>query len=352
MKESSLYYNCPYKFNYGTCKRFANRNRTAPGQLCFHANRSRICISGYGAHLAVHPAGAAVFHEADEILGFPLSLQMWDQSDKYLKDNTIAQPAIVATTIAAHAVFQAEHPELKHVTPAFYIGHSLGELTALYLSGVLSGKDTLMIARERGRLMQQVTTATPGSMTVIGMKKNKPGVDTMYTQANEINTICNEEKVFVAAYNHPDQITISGLIDNIEAATKRLKKAGFRTHLLKNVPPGHTRYMEPVKQDLAAFIHANGIIFHDPHTPVIMCATGKDVDTGKEAELLFLQQLVMPVRFEQGINYARSHGIEKFIEFGPTKILASFIPQINPQSKSYTVYDMESAQIIHLSLVA
>lgn len=302
---------------------------------------------GMGAKLAEHPAAAAVFREADEILGFPLSEQMFDPSGNALKDNAIAQPAIIAATIAANEIFLSEHPEIINVIPSFYIGHSLGELTALYFSGVLSGRDALIIAHERGKLMQQATEQTPGGMITIRTEKNLE-----YVKENDIlavDTICRGTGVYLATYNSPAHVTISGLANNIEEAARLLVKTKFQFMPLRNVPPSHTPYMQPVIQELMDFIERKGIIFHDPNAPVLLNYTGKEEYRGEGIKRGFLAQLVNPVRFEQGITFARSHGHGIFVEFGPKSILSGFIPYIfGKYSQAYfsthPIVDIESAK--------
>ena len=290
-------------------------------------------FNGMAADLVQHPVGAAVFREVDGILGFGLTESMCDPAGEALRDNAMAQPAIVATTIAAKEVYQAEHPDMADIIPSFYIGHSLGELTALYFAGVLSAHDVLIIARERGKLMQQVAEKTPGGMVTVITNKNRDEVKE--SDLLTIVDICDQTGVYLAAYNSSSQYTISGLTANIEEAIKLLRKHnGFMLFPLQNVPPSHTIYMKPAMKGLKQFIEDQGIVFRDPHSPVIMNATGKSASWGADIKSGFIGQLVQPVRFDQGIQFARSYGVFSFMEFGPKELLAKLIPQIFPKMYS------------------
>ncbi len=310
-------------------------------------------FAGMGVKLAEHPAGASVFREADEMLGFSLSERMFDPSGEALKDNAVAQPAIVAATIAANEVFLAEYPEMANVIPQFYIGHSLGELTALYFAGVLRGQDALVIAYERGRLMQQVAEQTPGGMVAIITERDLDKVreNDMLT----IDDICKQTGVYLATYNTPAQVSISGLAENIAEATRLLKETKFKIIPLRNVPPSHTPYMRPAMEGLIKFINESGIVFRDPNAPVLLNLTGKEEDRGEAIKKGFVAQLVNPIRFEQGITFARSHGVGTFMEIGAKSILSGFIPYIyGKYSQQYfstiPVHDVESAKASSLPL--
>ena len=300
-------------------------------------------FNGMAADLVQHPVGAAVFREVDEILEFGLTELMCDPAGEALKDNAVAQPAIVATTIAAREVYLAEHPDMTDIIPSFYIGHSLGELTALYFAGVLTAHDVLVIARERGKLMQQVNEQTPGGIVTVITKKEKDMIT--------VDEICNETGVCLATYNTPIQVSISGLADNIQEAIILVKKAGFGFFPLNNVPPSHTQLMQPAMVGLRDFIDRSRIVFRNANAPVITNLTGKSADRGTALQAASIEQVVNPVRFEQGISYARAHGLVNFVEFGPRTILAKFIPQIFPINKhgeeyfsALSIHDVKSAK--------
>jgi len=306
-------------------------------------------FAGMGMKLAEHPAAAAVFREADEILGFPLSERMLDPSGEALKDNAIVQPAIVAATIAANELFLAEHPEMANVIPQFYIGHSLGELTALYFAGVLRGQDALIIAHERGKLMQLAAEQTPGGMITIRTEKDLDKV--RESDMLTVDNICKQTGVYLATYNSSAQVSISGLADNIAEAARLLKETKFQILPLKNVPPSHTPYMRPAMEKLMKFLNQSGIVFRDPNSPVLLNLTGKEEDQGEVIKRALVAQLVNPVRFEQGINFGRSQGVGTYMEFGAKSILSGFIPYIyGKHAQEYfstiPVYDLESAKAV------
>lgn len=112
--------------------------------------------------------------------------------------------------------------------------------------------------------------------------------------------------------------------------------------------------MKPAMEGLIKFINDSGIVFRDPNAPVLLNLTGKEEDQGEAIKRAFVAQLVNPVRFEQGITFARSHGVGTFMEIGPKSILSAFIPYIYGKRageyfSTISIYDVESAKGAQLS---
>ena len=155
---------------------------------------------GMGKALAQQYAIAArVFAEADEALGFALSTLCFAGPEDALRLTTNAQPAILATSIAALRVLEQE----TAVRPAYVAGHSLGEYTALVAAGALTLVDAVRVVRERGRLMQEAVPVGIGAMAAL-----------FGLSAEEVAQVCAEaaqgEVVSPANLNGGGQVVVAG----------------------------------------------------------------------------------------------------------------------------------------------
>src|SRR5262245_47374169 len=121
--------------------------------------------AGMGKALAEKfPASRRAFEEADDALSMSLSKLCFDGPEVDLKATVSAQPAILATSIAALRALQSERPDLQ---PEVVAGHSLGEITALVAAGAIAFADALRVVRERGRLMQAAVPIGEGAMAAV-----------------------------------------------------------------------------------------------------------------------------------------------------------------------------------------
>src|SRR5208282_4705812 len=164
---------------------------------------------GMGAELAQNfPAAKAAFAEANDALGFDLAKLCFEGPDDQLRLTMNTQPAIVATSIAALRVYDAEVGKLAAVAA----GHSLGEYSALVAAGALAYADALRAVRERGRLMQEACPAGQGSMAaLIGLESKV--VDEICAEASS-----GGQFAVPANLNAPGQIVIAGHADAVRRA--------------------------------------------------------------------------------------------------------------------------------------
>ncbi|ACR79679.1 MULTISPECIES: ACP S-malonyltransferase [Kosmotoga] len=272
-----------------------------------------------------------ILEQANDILGFDILKLMFEGPQDQLTLTENAQPAILAHSFAIAQVLE-EMGVKCNITAGF----SLGEITALTVSGVLSYEDALKLAHLRGKAMQSQVPEGVGSMAaVIGVDSKK---------AEEIcNEISPEGDLVVANYNCPGQVTISGLKELVEKAVERFKNEGARKVVpLRVSAPFHTKFLKPVGDTLLDFL--NTINVSVPKIPVISNVTTEPYpdDTKKIKELVALQAY-SPVKWEQSINTMLGMGVEKFIEIGPGKTLTGFMRRINRNSfaKSTDGTDLE-----------
>ncbi|HEY1908096.1 MAG TPA: ACP S-malonyltransferase [Myxococcaceae bacterium] len=292
---------------------------------------------GMGKALAeAFPEARAVFQSADDALGEPLSRLCFEgpESELVLTRNT--QPAILTTSIAAHAVWSA-----RGGTAAFVAGHSLGEYSALVAAGALSLGDAVRAVRARGTFMQEAVPAGTGAMAAV------LGLD-----AEVVTRVCAEvagsEVVSPANYNSPEQTVIAGHATAVERASARLKEAGAKRVVpLAVSAPFHTALMEPVKPRLAEVLAR--CKFSAPRVPVVTnVEAAPNADAARVVPLL-LAQVSAPVRWVESVRALAAAGVTRVVELGPGKVLGGLVKRI---SKDVEVLNVEDPASLEKALAA
>ncbi|MBM3184374.1 MAG: ACP S-malonyltransferase, partial [Chlamydiae bacterium] len=182
------------------------------------------------------------FEEADEILRENLSRIVFEGPQEFLTKTLYSQLGIFVTSAAIFRVFQEQMPEM---TPAISSGLSLGEYTALFASGRLSFQETLLLVKERARLMNEACEKTVGTMAAV-----------LGFPSEEIEkAIQGISGVWVANYNCPGQVVISGTKIGVEKASLLLKEKGAKRVIPLEVHGAfHSPLMESAEKGLFAFV--------------------------------------------------------------------------------------------------
>lgn len=273
--------------------------------------------AGMGKALAQQfPAAAQVFAEADEAVGFKLSALCFEGPDNELKLTANAQPAILATSLAALRVLEHE----AGVRPALVAGHSLGEYSALVAAGALTLSDAVRIVRERGRLMQEAVPVGVGSMAALF------GLAT-----EEVEQVCAEAAqgrvVSPANLNGGGQVVIAGHSDAVRRAITVAKGRGAKRAVeLAVSAPFHCALMAPVAEGLARVLDSVSV---SPLTIGVLANVTAEVnqDSSRVKDLL-VQQVTAPVRWEESMLKLRALGCGTALEVGPGKVLAGLLKRI------------------------
>lgn len=293
-----------------------------PGQGCQSV--------GMGKDLFSHFREArAVFEAADDALGEKLSRLCFEGPEETLKLTANTQPAILAVSVAAQAVFSA-----RAAAPAFAAGHSLGEYSALVAAGALGLAPALRAVRERGRFMQEAVPPGEGAMAaVLGLA------------AQTVRQICervSDGRVLEPAnYNAPEQTVIAGHADAVEQAASAMQQAGARRVIRLQVSaPFHCALMEPVKPRLAEVLR--GISFAAPRYPVVTNVEAKPNADREQIPSLLLEQVRRPVRWVECVEEMRRQGVTHFVELGPGRVLRGLIKQISKDAETVGVEDEAS----------
>ena len=263
------------------------------------------------------PEAARVFEQADDALGFALSRLCFDGPDDQLKLTENTQPALLAVSIAAHAVLKN-----KGVSADYVAGHSLGEYSALVAAGSLDFADALRIVRKRGRYMQDAVPAGVGAMAAL-MRLPPEKLDTILAEAAQ------GEVVTAANLNSPDQIVIAGNAGAVNRAAELAKAAGARRALILPVSaPFHCPLMKPAQELLKSDLDA--AVFRDFTVPLVNNWQAREVRTGAEAREGLYRQVPNPVRWEESIRLIAGRGVTRFIEVGAGGVLTGLLRNIDP----------------------
>ncbi len=273
----------------------------------------------------------AVFEAADDALGEKLSKLCFEGPDDQLKLTANAQPAILATSIAAHAVFAT-----RGKSPAYVAGHSLGEYSALVAAGAMGLADAVRAVRERGRFMQEAVPQGQGAMAaVLGLEPDK------------VHALCaasaHNEVVSVANLNSPEQTVIAGHATAVERAAAAIKEAGAkRVVALPVSAPFHCALMQPVQPRLREVL--SQLTWKAPSCPVVANVTARpNSDPARIVDLL-VDQVTAPVRWIECVRAMRASGVDRMVELGPGKVLSGLIRRIDPAMLCANAEDLQSME--------
>lgn len=277
-------------------------------------------VIGMGRDLAdAYPAARAVFEEVDDALGEKLSALIWDGTIEDLTLTRNAQPALMATSIAAAKALEAEGVKISEA--AFVAGHSLGEYSALCAVGALSLADTARMLRLRGQAMQDAVPVGEGAMAAI------LGLDFEATAALAADAA--EGEVCEAANdNDPSQVVISGHKSAVERATALAKERGAKRAMLLPVSaPFHCALMQPAAEAMEAALAA--VDLRAPAVPVVANVKAEAVSDPDEIRRLLVAQVTGRVRWRESVAWMSANGVSQMVETGAGKALSGMIRRID-----------------------
>ena len=275
---------------------------------------------GMGQALAeAYPAAKAVFDEVDDALGQDLSGLIWngDIADLTLTEN--AQPALMATSIAALRALQAEGVAIE--TASFVAGHSLGEYSALAAAGAISVADTARLLRARGRAMQEAVPVGVGAMAAI------LGLD--FAAVQDIAAEAAQGEVCQAANdNDPAQVVVSGHKAAVERAVDIAKTKGAKRALLLPVSaPFHCSLMAPAADVMAQAL--SEVDINAPVVPLVANVLAQAVDDPTTIRSLLVDQVTGSVRWRESVLFMAQQGVTEVYEIGAGKALSGMIKRID-----------------------
>ncbi|EWM17451.1 type I polyketide synthase [Kutzneria sp. 744] len=247
---------------------------------------------GMGRELhAAFPVFAAAW---DEAVDADLSAQVWGADQDVLNRTGTAQPALFAFEVALYRLVQS-----WGVKPDFVAGHSVGEIAAAHVAGVLSLEDARKLVNARGKLMQALPAG--GAMVAI--------------QASE-GEIELRDGVSIAAVNGPQSVVISGDEAACLAIKADFEARGRKTTRLKVSHAFHSALMEPILDEFRKVVE--GLTFTEPSLSVVTTSAGSGQWTEPE---YWVDHVRAAVRFADAVAGLRAQGVTKFVEIGPDGVL-------------------------------
>lgn len=279
------------------------------------------------------PAARAVFDEADRVLGVPLSrLILEGPADELVRSHN-AQPAILCVSIAMlRATEEYIGTAMPH--PVFTAGHSVGEYAALVAAGSLSLSEGLRLVRARGELMQAACEATPSGMAALIGLTLEPA-----------RQACEGTGAQVANVNSAEQIVLGGPNDSLERAIENAKNAGARRAIPLEVAGAfHTEVMRPAQEAMANILAGSGL--NTATVPVVANTTALPIESAEEVRAELGSQLCGCVYWQQSVELMAARGVDRFIEFGPGKVLAGLVRRIAPDAAALAVADLDAVSAL------
>ncbi|WP_126137114.1 ACP S-malonyltransferase [Tritonibacter mobilis] len=276
---------------------------------------------GMGKALAdAYPAAKAVFDEVDAALGESLSSLIWEGDIETLTLTQNAQPALMATSMAAMRALEAEGVSIDKA--AFVAGHSLGEYSALAASGALSIADTARLLRTRGQAMQSAVPVGVGAMAAL------LGLDFETVKAVAAEAAAEGEVVQAANDNDPTQVVVSGHKAAVERAAEIAKEKGAKRAVMLPVSaPFHCALMQPAADVMAEALA--GVEIKAPAVPLIANVRADAVTDPDTIRQLLVEQVTGSVRWRESVEAMAAKGVTEFWEIGAGKALSGMIRKID-----------------------
>ena len=268
--------------------------------------------------------GKRIFDKATELMGFSMPQLCFEENDR-LDITEYTQAAMVTASIAMMRVL-----EENGIKPDVAAGLSLGEYCALAAAGVMSDEDAIRTVRQRGILMQEAVPVGEGAMAAI-----------LALDAAAIEEVTGAmEGVWIANYNCPGQIVISGEKAAVEEACEKLKAAGAKRAVMLNVSgPFHSGMLADAGEKLGEVL--SQVELHEPQIPYVANVTAQYVKSAAEVKELLTRQVSSSVRWQQSVEAMIGDGVDTFIEIGPGKTLAGFMRKISRDVKTLNVEKLE-----------
>ena len=285
-------------------------------------------VVGMGRDLAeAFPAARAVFEEVDAALGEALSTLVWEGDAAELTLTRNAQPALMATSLAAMRALEAEGVAVA--SAAFVAGHSLGEYSALCSAGSLSLADSARLLRLRGQAMQEAVPVGQGAMAAL------LGLDLATAEA--VAAEAAQGQVCEAANdNDPAQVVVSGDRAAVERAVEVAKARGAKRALLLPVSaPFHCALMQPAAEAMAAALAAVDIAA--PAVPLVANVRAAAVSDPEDIRRLLVAQVTGRVRWRESVLWMAGQGVTEIVEVGAGKALSGMVRRIAREIETRTV---------------
>jgi [acyl-carrier-protein] S-malonyltransferase len=298
---------------------------------------------GMGKALAdAFPQAKAVFDEVDEALSQKLSTIMWEGPAEELTLTANTQPALMAVSLAAIRILEAEAglDLKKHAT--FVAGHSLGEYSALAAAGSLSISDTARLLRIRGNAMQNAVPVGQGAMAaLLGLE---------YDAALEVAREAAQGEVCDAANdNGGAQVVVSGHKTAVERAVAIAQTKGAKRAVMLAVSaPFHCALMQPAADAMREALGT--VTVNAPAVPVVANVEAAPITDPAAIRDALVRQVTGTVRWRESVAHMAAQGVEAFYEIGSGKVLTGLVKRIASGASATAIGTPEDVAAFKASL--
>ena len=272
-----------------------------------------------------------MFARAGERIGVDFKEIIFEENEK-LGQTAYTQPAILLVQMIAYRLFQDSAP----TQATLFLGHSLGEFSALCASGAIDYVDAVELVHKRGALMQEACESIEaGMMAIVGLDDES------------VEKICSDaqsegKKIWPANYNQDGQLVVAGMKSDLEALAQTFKDAGAKRALVLNMSvASHCEILAPAQEPLAEIMQK--MIKDEFSAPIISNVTTTPYNTKADAVALLKDQLVKPVKYKQSI-LAIADKVDMAIEFGNGVTLKGLNHRIAKELKTLNISDMSSLE--------
>lgn len=256
------------------------------------------------------------FQEASDIIGKDLWTITQENPNDQLNYTIYTQPILLTASYAAYEILQQEF----NIHAQFAAGHSLGEYSALTVTGAISFAEAVELVHQRGKIMQEAVPFGEGAMAAILGLEDKI-----------IREICQDIEgggVYPANYNSPGQVVIGGKKAAVDAAITAAKSAGAKRAVLLPVSvPSHTPLMRSAAAKFSLFL--DKIHWKTPKIPVIFNVDAKQHKERYGIQAALGAQLYEPVLWTNCMHELAEIGVTKVVEIGPGKVLSGLAKRID-----------------------
>ncbi len=270
----------------------------------------------------------AIMDLATEVSGLPIKELCLNGSMASLTKAENLQPALTAANLVCwHAVKKAG------LQPDYFVGHSLGEYSALNASGALSLQDTFKLVTARGNIMARAGRENPGGMAAI-LGLDMPVVEGI------LDEIATPELISIGNYNSAQQIVISGSDEKVKQACELATAKGGKAITLKVSIANHSPLMAKAVPEFEQILAESPL--QKPLTPILFNVTAASEDDPTVIKDIMARQVVSMVRWLDIINALLADDVKIFVEVGPKKVLTGLLKRILPKGSGCKCYQVDS----------
>ena len=271
-----------------------------------------------------------MFDKAGKRIGVDFKELIFEENEK-LGQTAFTQPAILLVQMIAYKLFKDKCPDVK---ATLFLGHSLGEFSALCASGAIDYVDAVELVHKRGSFMQAACEKIEaGMMAIVGL--DDESVEKVCLDAQTAG-----KKVWPANYNQDGQLVVAGMKTDLVSLEQTFKDAGAKRALLLNMSvASHCQLLESAQDPLAEIMLS--MVQDNFEAPIISNVTTKPYSTKVDAIALLRDQLVKPVKYKQSI-LAIADEVDMAIEFGNGVVLKGLNRRIAKDLTTLNISDMES----------